>query len=396
MYVGWGWASEGHDVTVLDERGAIVTRWALEHDEAGLATTLARLAGLGDPSGLPVAIETSSGLVGRAPARGRPSGRAHPSQRAPCQPAPLGCGRGQVRSRRQLSAGRLPAHRGPSPPTVATARRGHGAAAGPRVPARRPRGGQSRGHEPAGQHARGALARGGRRLLPARLGHRARFPRALPDTHACRAPGRASDGGLPAPLGLQRTPQRRRGARAAAGRTLAGRWARPRCAGRLRLGPGPARAHVAADHPRSRAGHRGGPARAPDDGGARLAAPHRPGQPGPGHRRGGSHHRAHRWPGCGRRRDRGRAGDEGLGQEPRRRLPLGGQRALLAMPSRPSPTTVVMPRPGRLGSIARPVPGASDTPGAIRVLMRAPSRCTWRSGGRQARGRTNVRKAVRM
>ena len=80
MYVGWDWASEGHDVTVLDERGAIVTRWAFDHDEAGLAGTLARLAGLGDPDGLPVAIETSSGLVvERLLAAGHPVVPIHPN-----------------------------------------------------------------------------------------------------------------------------------------------------------------------------------------------------------------------------------------------------------------------------------------------------------------------------
>ena len=42
-----------------DDDGAVYA--ALDHNE--LATTLRRLAGLGDPSGLPVAIETSSGLV---------------------------------------------------------------------------------------------------------------------------------------------------------------------------------------------------------------------------------------------------------------------------------------------------------------------------------------------
>ena len=80
MYIGWDWASEGHDVTVLDEQGAVVTRWALDHNEAGLATTLRRLAGLGDPSGLPVAIETSSGLVvERLLAAGHPVVPIHPN-----------------------------------------------------------------------------------------------------------------------------------------------------------------------------------------------------------------------------------------------------------------------------------------------------------------------------
>jgi hypothetical protein len=33
MFVGWDWASTTHDVTVLDEAGAVVDRWALRHTE---------------------------------------------------------------------------------------------------------------------------------------------------------------------------------------------------------------------------------------------------------------------------------------------------------------------------------------------------------------------------
>jgi transposase len=80
MYVGWDWASESHDVTVLDERGLVVTRWALAHDEEGLAATLQRLATFGDPGGLPVAIETSSGIVvERLLAAGHPVVPIHPN-----------------------------------------------------------------------------------------------------------------------------------------------------------------------------------------------------------------------------------------------------------------------------------------------------------------------------
>jgi transposase len=80
MYVGWDWASETHDVTVLDDGGAVVDRWALDHDEEGLAATLARLVGLGDPAELPVAIETSSGIVvERLLAAGHPVVPIHPN-----------------------------------------------------------------------------------------------------------------------------------------------------------------------------------------------------------------------------------------------------------------------------------------------------------------------------
>ncbi|MGH9058359.1 MAG: IS110 family transposase [Acidimicrobiales bacterium] len=63
MKVGWDWASETHDVTVIDDEGKVVDRWALQHDEAGIEATLGRLAGQGAPEDLPVAIETTSGLV---------------------------------------------------------------------------------------------------------------------------------------------------------------------------------------------------------------------------------------------------------------------------------------------------------------------------------------------
>jgi hypothetical protein len=37
MFVGWDWASATHDVTVLDDAGAVVDRWAFGHTEQGLA-----------------------------------------------------------------------------------------------------------------------------------------------------------------------------------------------------------------------------------------------------------------------------------------------------------------------------------------------------------------------
>ena len=63
MFVGWDWASTTHDVTVVDDAGAVVDHWAPPHTEAGLADTLTRLARRGQPDELPVAIEQSSGLV---------------------------------------------------------------------------------------------------------------------------------------------------------------------------------------------------------------------------------------------------------------------------------------------------------------------------------------------
>jgi transposase len=63
MFVGWDWASQTHDITVIDDAGEVVERWALRHDEAGIDAALAKLARHARPAELPVAIETTTGLV---------------------------------------------------------------------------------------------------------------------------------------------------------------------------------------------------------------------------------------------------------------------------------------------------------------------------------------------
>lgn len=63
LFVGWDWANETHDVSVLDQEGNLVDRWSLRHDEEGIDAALTRLASHGAPGGLPVAIETTSGVV---------------------------------------------------------------------------------------------------------------------------------------------------------------------------------------------------------------------------------------------------------------------------------------------------------------------------------------------
>jgi hypothetical protein len=80
MFVGWDWASTGHDVTVIDHYGKVVDRWAPRHSEQGLAATLERLAGHGLPADLPVAIERTNGLVvDRLLAAGHPVVAVHPN-----------------------------------------------------------------------------------------------------------------------------------------------------------------------------------------------------------------------------------------------------------------------------------------------------------------------------
>jgi transposase len=79
-FVGWDWASTTHDITVLDQAGHIVERWACEHTEAGLAQALHRLSHHGQPSTLPVIIERTSGLViDRLLAAGHPVVPVHPT-----------------------------------------------------------------------------------------------------------------------------------------------------------------------------------------------------------------------------------------------------------------------------------------------------------------------------
>ena len=80
LFVGWDWASETHDVTVIDDSGGIIDRWALCHDATDLEAALTRLTAHGRPEDLPVAIETTSGLVvDRLLAAGHPVVPIHPN-----------------------------------------------------------------------------------------------------------------------------------------------------------------------------------------------------------------------------------------------------------------------------------------------------------------------------
>jgi transposase len=80
LLVGWDWASETHDVTVIDDTGEVLDRWALRHDATDLEDALARLTGHGRPEDLAVAIETTAGLVvDRVLAAGHPVVPIHPN-----------------------------------------------------------------------------------------------------------------------------------------------------------------------------------------------------------------------------------------------------------------------------------------------------------------------------
>jgi hypothetical protein len=80
MFVGWDWASATHAVTVLDDAGVVVDRWAFRHTEQDLVGALERLARLAEPATLPVIIERASGLVvERLLAAGHPVVPVHPT-----------------------------------------------------------------------------------------------------------------------------------------------------------------------------------------------------------------------------------------------------------------------------------------------------------------------------
>jgi transposase len=63
VYVGIDWASRAHELCVVDDDGSIVTQFGFAHSERGVCDALARLAKLGKPDALPVAIERPDGLL---------------------------------------------------------------------------------------------------------------------------------------------------------------------------------------------------------------------------------------------------------------------------------------------------------------------------------------------
>ena len=98
-YVGWDWASQSHDVTVIDDAGTVVDRWALSHTEQGLIAALQRLARHARPADLPVIIERAGGLVvDRLLLAGHPVVPVYPTSFHAC-PASVGRLRCQVRPR---------------------------------------------------------------------------------------------------------------------------------------------------------------------------------------------------------------------------------------------------------------------------------------------------------
>jgi transposase len=63
LFVGIDWAAATHAVCVQDATGRRVAAFTVEHTAQGLATLVARLARLGEPGSMPVAIERPDGRL---------------------------------------------------------------------------------------------------------------------------------------------------------------------------------------------------------------------------------------------------------------------------------------------------------------------------------------------
>ena len=63
FFVGIDWAAEEHAVCVLDAAGRIVSQFMIKHTGDGIAMLVSRLAKLGDPADIPVAIERPNGRL---------------------------------------------------------------------------------------------------------------------------------------------------------------------------------------------------------------------------------------------------------------------------------------------------------------------------------------------
>ena len=63
FFTGIDWAAEAHAVCVMNAAGKIVAGFTIEHSADGIAALARRLAGYGEPGGMPVAIERPNGRL---------------------------------------------------------------------------------------------------------------------------------------------------------------------------------------------------------------------------------------------------------------------------------------------------------------------------------------------
>jgi transposase len=62
-FVGIDWAMESHAVCVMDDSGKITAEFVIAHSTTGIASLIGRLAKLGDPAAVPIAIERPNGRL---------------------------------------------------------------------------------------------------------------------------------------------------------------------------------------------------------------------------------------------------------------------------------------------------------------------------------------------
>ncbi|MBT2394074.1 transposase [Streptomyces sp. ISL-1] len=326
MFIGWDWATETHDVTVMDHLGVRVDRWELAHTEEGITKTLARMTRYGAPADLPVAIATTRGLVvDRLLAAGHPVVPVHPNTFHAMRPR-WGAAKAKTDAGDSMKLAdylRTDGHFLPrlEPTDQATLN----LQALTRPAARRPHRGQSRRRQPARRIAGRPLARRQGRLLRTRQRHSPGLPGALPHPGRRLQAHRRTSGSLvqtPRLLGQEaRQLPRRASAVGALGRVPAQpghrRTARPR--------PGPTRPGHPCHRPRAGQGHHRGRQGPPLRAAVRDDAANRQGQPRPDHRRTRPHPRTLPDLRAVHRRSRRRPGHASLRQVPHRRLPLRDQ-----------------------------------------------------------------------
>ena len=63
MFCGWDWGSTRHGVCVIDDGGAVVKQWLIEHTDKELRRLFGELAEFGQAKALPIAIERGEGLI---------------------------------------------------------------------------------------------------------------------------------------------------------------------------------------------------------------------------------------------------------------------------------------------------------------------------------------------
>src|SRR6266704_2078945 len=64
VFVGIDWASEDHVVCIVDDAGRTQTTFSITHSKEGFRRLVARLAALGEPNRVPVAVERPDGRLG--------------------------------------------------------------------------------------------------------------------------------------------------------------------------------------------------------------------------------------------------------------------------------------------------------------------------------------------